>query len=118
MLSRLKPLLLSAALALGACSGTQSPAVAAAFAQARVILHSAAVGYCALHTIGTPLILLAEGVFPALRILAPTADAFCASVAREETALREAASHVLPAGSEPVVAPAYLLAPGAFAVTR
>ncbi len=65
-------------LASSGCGTAQHPSAAAA--EFRVVTHAIAEGYCAVHTFGTPLILLAEGRYPELRMIVPAADAFCRNV--------------------------------------
>jgi hypothetical protein len=103
------------ALALAGCSGTQSPP-SPFLTEARVIAHSVAVGYCALHTAATPMILAATAVYPPLTIPSHIADAFCASVAVVERDRDRAAHSVLPAGVPEYSVPEYSLDVDGFAV--
>ncbi len=106
------------ALCLAACSGTQHPQSADGGVQERTILHSVAVGYCTVHEIGTPLILLAEAMWPAMTIPAHVADLFCAHVADQDRALRDpnfALSAGIMAHSAP---PEYTLSANGFTVTN
>ncbi len=102
------------ALSVNGCSGTQTPGVV--LAEARVIAHDVAVGYCSVHRAATPLILVAEAAYPAVAIPARVADAFCATVAAVEAERDRAAHSVLVNGAEPFEAPVYSLASDGFAV--
>lgn len=109
--------LILAAMTEPSCSAAQNPRVAAAIQEGRVILHATAVGLCMAHTIGQPLIILAEGAYPVIRMIAPIADSFCAQVQREQTAVADAARRVTPAGVDLVVAPTYTVTPTSYTVS-
>jgi hypothetical protein len=113
--SRIPPLplllILLAPLFVFACSGPQSPSTSAALAEARVVSHEIALGYCTVHRVATPLILVAEGVYPAMTIPAHIADAFCSEVLLQpDTRYTDSPS------AHPVYQREYSLSPSGFTV--
>lgn len=99
------------ALSFRGCSGVQRADGTSAW---RAFTHELAVGYCFVHRVGEPLILVATAVYPPMVIPKQVADAFCASVNGQQAALTEEAAHVLPAGEHPLIHPTYTLGPEGF----
>ncbi len=117
---KLPPVALGAFLMLAGCSGTQTTP-SAAVAEFRVVTHAIAVVLCAARPIGEVLLIPAEAAYPALRIVPPIADAFCAAVEHESERLAgnasRNASRALPADTEEPRGPAsFAIGESGFAV--